>query len=99
MQNAFDNAPPGTILRRMSVEFAYRFREEAPQLGLRDLDSVVLTAGVVSDDGDTIPAGTEGTIVSVHDHGVTYVVEFAEPPGALATVEPHEIRLVASTGH
>jgi hypothetical protein len=80
----------------MSVEFAYRYRQEAPQPGLRDLDSVVLTAVVISDDGSSIPAGTEGTIVSVHDQGATYVVEFAEPPGALATVEPHEIRLVES---
>lgn len=78
----------------MSLEFAYRFHQDGPQPGLKDLDCVVLTAAVVSDDGDEIPAGTEGVIVSVHEGGATYVVEFDEPLGALATVEPHEIRLL-----
>lgn len=81
----------------MTFQFAYRFTQEAPRSSLRDLDSVVLTASMVSDDGDTIAAGTEGTIVSTHGDGASYVVEFAEPPGALVTVEPHQIRAVADT--
>ncbi len=82
----------------MSIEFAYRFREEVPRSGFRDLDIVVLTAPVLSDDGTSIPAGTEGTIVSVDESGEMYVVEFAEPEGAFATVEPHEIRLSGNAG-
>ncbi|GEP01679.1 DUF4926 domain-containing protein [Methylobacterium haplocladii] len=78
----------------MSVEFAYRIQHTTPQSLLRELDDVVLMVAVVSDDGDAIPAGTEGTAVSVHDGGQTCVVEFAEPEGALATVELHEIRPV-----
>ncbi len=82
----------------MALEFAYRFREQTASSGFRDLDDVVLTVAVVSDDGIPIPAGTEGTIVSVHgpDRGDTYVVEFAEPEWTLATVTPDKIQLAKS---
>jgi hypothetical protein len=83
----------------MTLKFAYRFREEAPRSGFRDLDVVVLTAPVVSDDGVSIPAGTEGTIVSVDDPAETYTVEFAESDGTLATVRPHEMSLVGRAGN
>lgn len=75
----------------MSLEFAYQFRQATPRSGFKDLDDVVLTAAVMSDDGDTIPAGSEGTIVSVHGAGDSFVVEFAEPAGALATVMPYQM--------
>lgn len=81
-------------LVRMSLQFAYRFTQEPSQSSFRDLDSVVLTSAVVTDDGDTITAGTEGTIVGVHGDGESYVVEFSEPNGALATVEPHALKAV-----
>lgn len=76
----------------MTFQFAYQFTQEVLQPGLRDLDCVVLTVALTSDEGDLIPAGTEGTIVSVHGDGESYVVEFAEPMGALVTAEPHELR-------
>lgn len=82
----------------MSVEFAYRFREDVPRSSLRDLDDVVLTVAVESDDGLRIPAGAEGTIVSVYNDGEAYIVEFAEPEGTLASVAPDEIRRVESAG-
>ena len=78
----------------MSVEFAYRFRPDTPPSDLQDLDVVALTADVFSDEGDEVPAGTEGTIVSVHSGGASFVVEFDTPLGALATVEPGQIRFV-----
>lgn len=81
----------------MSVEFAYRFKQDAPRSNLRDLDAVVLLADTPSDDGDTIPAGSEGTIVAVHGTGESYVVEFARPEGALVSVFPHEVRRVERT--
>ena len=65
--------------------------QSAMRPSYKDLDRVFLTAAVVSDDGDEIARGTEGTIVSVHEGAASYVVEFPEPVGALATVEPHEI--------
>ncbi|MDP4022378.1 DUF4926 domain-containing protein [Methylobacterium sp. NEAU 140] len=84
----------GANVGPMSFAFAYRIREDVPRSDLRDLDRVALTAAAVSDDGDTVAAGTEGTIVSVYNDGEAYTVEFAEPPGTLATVEPAGLRLV-----
>jgi hypothetical protein len=75
----------------MTFQFAYQFTPDVLQPGLRDLDDVVLTVPLTSDDGDLIAAGTEGTIVSVHGDGESYVVEFAEPMGALVTAEPHQL--------
>ncbi|SFH04579.1 protein of unknown function [Methylobacterium gossipiicola] len=81
-------------LTGMTFQFAYQFTPDVLQSGLRDLDAVVLTVPLKSDDGDLIAAGTKGTIVSVHGDGESYVVEFAEPLGALVTAEPHEVRAV-----
>lgn len=82
----------------MSVEFAYRFREDVPRSSLRDLDDVVLTVAVEGDDGLMIPADAEGTIVSVYNDGEAYVVEFTEPEGTLASVARDEIRRVEGAG-
>ncbi|MCJ2092276.1 MULTISPECIES: DUF4926 domain-containing protein [unclassified Methylobacterium] len=76
----------------MSVDFSYLLRKEDPGATLRDLDDVVALAPVVTDDGDTIPAGTEGTIVGVWKGGEAFFVEFPEPAGALATVLPVNLR-------
>lgn len=78
----------------MSIEFAYRFRQDAPRSSFRDLDDVVLLTDATDDYGATIAAGTAGTIVSVHGQGESYVVEFATPVGSLVTVLPQQIRLV-----
>ena len=86
---------PGS-LPTMSVEFAYRFREDVPRSSLRELEDVVLTVAVEGDDRLTIPAGAEGTIVSVYNGGEAYLVEFAEPEGTLASVARDEIRRVES---
>lgn len=78
----------------MAIALADRFQQDVPRSTLRGLDDVVLFVDTVNDDGDLIPAGREGTIVSVHGEGESYVVEFAEPPGALVSVVPHAIRRV-----
>ncbi|MET0531388.1 MAG: DUF4926 domain-containing protein [Microvirga sp.] len=83
----------------MTFSFVDRLAQEAPSSSLRDLDDVVLTVALMSDDGSTIPAGTKGTIVSVHGDGKSYVVEFAEPPGALVTAEPHEVCAANTLAH
>lgn len=69
----------------MSVETLFLLRKDRP--GLRDLDDVVLLAGAVTTMGVKIPAGTEGTVVAVLRDSAAYVVEFAEPLGAIATVK------------
>ncbi len=79
----------------MSVETFYRSSCDEVRSDLRDLDRVAITVAVVSDDGDTIPAGTEGTIVAVWRDGAGFEIEFADPPGALATVEQEQVRFVA----
>ncbi|WP_449411908.1 hypothetical protein [Methylobacterium komagatae] len=38
--------------------------------------------------------GTQGTIVGIWRGGAAYEVEFADPPGTLATVEAGNLRLV-----
>ncbi|WP_245238996.1 hypothetical protein [Methylobacterium platani] len=54
---------------------------------IRELDDVRILAAVTTDDGQTMPAGTEGTVVAVWHGGEAYDVEFPEPMGALATVK------------
>ena len=78
----------------MVLAQAYQFRQEDPRSDLRDLDRVALTAAAVSDDGDALPPGTEGTIVSVYRNGEAYVVEFPTPVGALATIRPDDLKLI-----
>ena len=78
----------------MSVEFAYRFSTPSPRSSQRDLDAVVLRAPVTSDDGAEISEGTRGTVLSVHNHGESYAVEFDQPDGAVATVLRNQIDLV-----
>lgn len=60
----------------MSLEDAYRARQTEPASSFRDLDDVVLRVDAISDDGDLIAAGTEGTIVSMHDDGARFVWNF-----------------------
>ncbi len=61
----------------------------------RDLDSILVTIPVTTDDGDAIPAGTEGTVVGIWRDGAAYEVEFAQPPGALATVAADDLAPVS----
>ncbi|GJD43525.1 hypothetical protein AFCDBAGC_1377 [Methylobacterium cerastii] len=70
----------------MSVDTIHLMRRTDPSAPLRDLDDVRVLASVVTLDGDTIPAGTEGTVVAVWGAGEASEVEFSEPLGPLATV-------------
>lgn len=78
----------------MSVDAHYIVRRSELRSDLRDLDRVALITAAVTDDGVTMEAGSEGTIVGVWRDGEAYEVEFAEPTGALATVEATDLRLV-----
>lgn len=78
----------------MTAEAFYQFRQGDPLPGIRDLDVVMLTRVVETDDGDTMPEGSEGTVLSVYANGAAYVVEFSEPVGAMATVRASDLRLV-----
>lgn len=52
-----------------------------------ELSMVRLLVAVPTDGGGTVPAGSTGAVVGIWDDGKAYEVEFAEPVGALATVE------------
>lgn len=78
---------------------AFRYVEESvPLTRFRDLERIALTCDTATDAGETVPAGTEGTIVDVIKEGTAYAVEFAEPFDGLATLLPHEIRSLESAG-
>lgn len=51
-----------------------------------ELDRVTTNAPVTSDDGETIPSGSTGTVVAVWAEGKAFEVEFYRPFHALATV-------------
>ncbi|MCJ2042923.1 DUF4926 domain-containing protein [Methylobacterium sp. J-059] len=79
----------------MSFEPFYMLRDSSHRAeALQDLDGVVLTVEAKSLDGDTIPAGSEGTIVGIWREGAAYEVEFAEPEGALCKVRPEQLQLI-----
>ena len=78
----------------MSIEVMYLLRNDEPGPVLRDLDDVVVLSDVVTDDGASIAAGTEGTVVGVWEGGRAYIVEFAEPMGALATIDAGSVKRI-----
>ena len=78
----------------MSVDALYIVRRTEPRSDLRDLDRVALTTAATTDGGDTMQPGTQGTVVGIWRDGEAYEVEFAQPVGALATVEAAGLRLV-----
>lgn len=82
----------------MNAEAFFFVQGNAPLTTFRDLDRVAITHAAMTDDGDTIPPGAEGTIVDVIQSGVAYAVEFSQPFGALATMLAGELRLVDPAG-
>ena len=75
----------------MTVEALYILRRRTSRSAFKDLDRVMLTADVTTDDGDTVAAGCEGTIVGVWRDGAAYEVEFTAPIAGLATVLPSDL--------
>ena len=79
----------------MSFEPYYMLRDKTRRdEAFAELDDVVLTEPALSRDGDTIAAGTEGTIVGIWREGEAFEVEFAEREGLLCRVSAEQIRLV-----
>jgi hypothetical protein len=77
----------------MSFDTLYQSRAPVTQpQGLAELSVVALLREVVTDDGVTVPAGTEGTIVGVWADGEAY--EFDEPVVGNATVRADALRAV-----
>lgn len=59
---------------------------------LAELSIVEILADVRAEAGQTVPAGSVGTVVVVAREGEGYIVEFSEPAGTLACVEAHLVR-------
>ena len=63
----------------------------------KEHEQVVLTAGVVGDEGEDLKPGDVGTVVHSHPSGEAFVVEFMSLSGdtvAIATVLPWQARSV-----
>lgn len=63
----------------------------------REHEQIVLTAGVVGDEGEDLKPGDVGTVVHSHPGGEAIVVEFMSLSGdtvAIATVLPWQARSV-----
>lgn len=77
----------------MSVETLYLMRRD--RTGLRELDDVVTLKSVVTIDGETIAAGTEGTVIGTWTDDKACAVEFPEPEGALAIIQASDLTRAA----
>lgn len=54
----------------------YRLRPEEPA-AFAELALVRVREAVTTDENETVPTGTRGTVVAVYDGGTAYEVEFA----------------------
>lgn len=60
----------------------------------RELDRVRILTDTVGEDGESVPAGSTGTIVAVWNGGAAFDVEFTRLVEALAALAPDRLALV-----
>ncbi|MRI57428.1 DUF4926 domain-containing protein [Methylobacterium sp. DB1607] len=60
----------------------------------RELDRVRVTEEIEGEDGERVPAGSEGTVVAIWGDGAAFEVEFMRPVETLAAIRPDVLRLV-----
>ena len=66
----------------------------------KEHEQIVLTVGVVGDEGEDLKPGDVGTVVHLHPGGDAFVVEFMSLSGdtvAIATVLPRQARSVTGS--
>lgn len=68
------------------TELVYVHRSHHPKAWPEFSAVTLLVAASTIEDGRRVEAGTIGTIVVVHDEGLAYDVEFADPPGTVAAL-------------
>ncbi|WP_267428450.1 DUF4926 domain-containing protein [Methylobacterium sp. GC_Met_2] len=77
----------------MSFDTLFQSRRPVAQPhAFAELCVVALLREVVTDDGTTVPAGAEGTVVGVWGDGEAYEIEFDEPVVGNATVQADALR-------
>ncbi len=72
----------------------FRVTDGVRRYGLDELDRIKLAHDVESEDGEIVPAGAVGTIVTVYGKGEAFMVEFSAPFHALADVDSSAIASV-----
>ncbi|KNY20910.1 hypothetical protein [Methylobacterium sp. ARG-1] len=77
----------------MSFDTLYQSRDPVtPRPAFAELSVIAVLRDVQADDGVTVPAGTEGTIVGIWAGGEAHEVEFDEPVVGNATVRAEALR-------
>ncbi|WP_246692903.1 hypothetical protein [Methylobacterium sp. WL64] len=82
----------------MSYEFptpnkpTFTVTEHVRRFLIDELDAVTLDVATQTSDGETVPAGTTGTVMAVWGQAEAFEVEFDEPFTGLARVDPSMIR-------
>ncbi|KQT47823.1 hypothetical protein ASG52_11195 [Methylobacterium sp. Leaf456] len=69
-------------------------RRSAPPAAFRELDRVRTLEVVAGEDGETVPVGSEGTVVAVWNGGEAFDVEFVRPVETLAAILPTALQLI-----
>lgn len=60
----------------------------------RELDRVRTLVEILGEDGESVPAGSTGTVVAIWGEGARFEVEFTRPVETLAAIEPGSLTLV-----
>lgn len=71
---------------------AFATPERERRFPIDELDAVTLATDARTEDGETVPAGTVGTVVAVWGEADAFDIEFDAPFTGLATVGPEAIR-------
>lgn len=66
-------------------------------MAFRELDRVRTLVEVRGEDGESVPAGSTGTVVAIWGEGASFEVEFTRPVETLAAIEPGSMTLVERT--
>ena len=94
-RRALANAQPTRKYPPMS--FITLHQSSAADLGhalFQELSVVQTTHVVETDEGETVPVGSCGTIVGIWGDGEAYEVEFSRPVAGLATMRADMLRAV-----
>ncbi|MFY9290806.1 MAG: DUF4926 domain-containing protein [Methylorubrum rhodinum] len=83
--------------RNISHDDPWPRQRSAPPAAFRELDRVRTLEVVSGEDGETVPAGSEGTIVAVWNGGAAFDVEFVRPVETLAAIAPEALQRVEPT--